>query len=606
MIPLKDLLVGAPMESLIFLIILLSLIAVIISHRLKFGVVIGYICAGVLAGPAVLDLLKTSVEIEQVSELGVVFLLFLIGLELNPKKLMELKSQIFLTGSLQVALCSLLLFAPMRAMGLNNTTAFILSAALSLASTPMIVSSFKERNVLNTSIGQRAFSVLLFQDIAIIPMIFAITFLAVDEGSNHANVDFTGLVKSIAAILSVIILGKYLLRPVFRFVAQLDSREIFTAFSLALILGISVIMHAAGLSMALGSFLAGVLLAESEYRAQLELDINPFKGLLLGLFFVTIGIKLDVEYFLTQPFLVVACLLAYLLIKGIGLFVIARVQRNNFSDSLLFAFALAQGGEFAFVLLALGEKAQLIPIEWSRLASLVIVLSFLSSPLLLMLHAFLNRKLLKIAAPDTSEMELKESVESDVIIAGYGRVGQIIGRILMALKYRITILDFDASQIETMRKFGWKGFYGDVRNLDLLRLAGAGNARLIVIAIDDSQAAFEAVELVHQHFPQLRVLVRVRNRADAFRFLNIGVLPFRETFGSAIEMATSALQVLGVKEEKAKTLTQKFANYDVNIMYEQAPFAGDQKSLIAMNQRSKDTLQSLLSDESLGAVDLGK
>lgn len=576
-----------------------AVIAVPIAKRLGLGSVLGYLIAGIFIGPWGIGLIHDTEEILHFAEFGVVLLLFLIGLELNPKRLWALRQPILGMGGAQVVVTASLLLAIGLAIGLEFNTALIAAMGLSLSSTAIVLQILSERNLMNSSAGQSGFSILLFQDIAVIPMLAIIPLLG--TASNAAGAESAGsLWWSILQVCSVIVLivvgGHFAIRPIFRFIAGTRLREIFTAFSLLLVIGIALLMQAVNMSMALGAFLAGVLLAESEYRHELETDIEPFKGLLMGLFFIAVGMSVDFGVFLNMPLTILALVLGLIIIKIAVLWLIGRVFKIIPSQHYLFAFLLSQGGEFAFVLFSVADSHKIFPEGAGGVLVAIVALSMVTTPFLLII----NEKWLEPRFTRLSNRPYDQIDERDnpVIIVGYGRFGQMIGRLLQANQFSTTIIDHDPDQIDMLRRFGHQVFYGDASRIDLLHAAGAEQAKLLVIAIDDENAVLDIIDIVQQHFPQLTIVARARNRTHAYALLDRGITFFeRETFGSALTLGEKALQVLGFAAYEAKKAALKFRDHDLATMYKLHPMHEDTEQLITMSKQSRVDLENLFNEE---------
>ncbi|KPJ95275.1 MAG: potassium transporter KefC, partial [Gammaproteobacteria bacterium SG8_11] len=461
-----------------------AVMAVPLAKRLGLGSVLGYLLAGVAIGPWGLQLVTDAQAILHFAEFGVVLLLFLIGLELNPKRLWSMRKPILGLGGSQVLITMLLITLVGIASGISWQTALVAGMGLSLSSTAIALQTMTEKNLLATSAGSRGFSILLLQDIAVIPMLAVIPALGIATASSPAEeAGWFDVLVVLAVIIAIIFVGRFFTRPLFRLIASANSREIFTAFSLFLVIGIALIMQSIEMSMALGSFMAGVLLAESEYRHQLESDIEPFKGLLLGLFFIAVGMSVDFGLLLSQPWLILGLTVGLIVLKSAVLLALARMFKLPVSQHAFFAFVLSQGGEFAFVLFGVATGFAAMPQELADLLIVVVAFSMLTTPLLLIA----NEKLIEpwFANIDAVPDEVMEAQENPVVIAGFGRFGQIVGRLLHANRIGTTIIDHNPNQIERLRQFGFKVFYGDASRLDLLHAAGLQHARLFVLATDD-------------------------------------------------------------------------------------------------------------------------
>lgn len=583
-----------------------AIVAVPVAKRLGLGSVLGYLLAGMLIGPFALGLVGDQSDVMHFAEFGVVMMLFLVGLELQPSRLWRLRKSILGLGGLQVILTtSILMLCAYFILQMRWQTALALSLMLSLSSTAIVLQTLDEKGWLKQEAGQNAFSVLLFQDIAIIPILALLPLLAfmppVETQEHNASLIahysvWAQTLISIVVIAGIIFAGRYVSAPIFRYIAETRLREIFTVFALFLVVAIALLMQKIGLSPALGTFLAGVVLAESEFRHELEVDIEPFKGLLLGLFFVAVGASIDFGLLWQQFALVVALVLGLIVLKAAILLLLAKLFKITRKNQLLFALSLAQGGEFAFVLLNVTSSLQILSSEQVKLTTLVVAVSMLCAPIILALYG-------KFSAPKNvkADYELPETIElsRNVIIAGYGRFGQMIGRLLHAQGYQVTVLDHSPHQIDLLRKFGHKVFYGDAGRKDLLDAAGAQEAQLLVIAIDDSDKALEIVELAQKHYPNLKLAVRAKDRRHAYQLMYHKVDAFnRETFDSAITLAVDALKLLGNDPIAAERAGHLFRQHDMESLEKLADVWGDDQSYgIAVRQRMDDLIQVLSQDE---------
>ncbi len=536
-----------------------AVIAVPLFARLGLGAVLGYLVAGVVIGPWVLGLIDDSGDILHFAEFGVVLLLFLIGLELNPTRLWAMRRTIFGLGGAQVALSSLLLYLALAAFGLEWRWAVVGALGLSLSSTAIALQTLKERNLLTTPAGHAGFGVLLFQDIAVIPMLAVIPLLAGFTG--EALDAWIRLLKIIAAIGVIVVGGRYVVLPLFRRVAESGVREIFTACALLLVIVIALLMQLVGLSMALGAFLTGVLLAESEYRHALESDIEPFKGLLLGLFFIAVGMSIDFGVLFGQPLLVLELVGVLLGVKIAVLWALAALFRLPLRQHAIFACLLAQGGEFAFVLFAAAVSAGVLDPQWRDLLIGAVVLSMMATPLLLNAIARWVEPL--FTARDKRPMDAIESDENPVLIVGFGRFGQVVGRLLHANGIGTTILDHDPQHIDIIRRFGFKVFYGDGGRLDLLEAAGAAHAKLLVLAIDDRDETLRIARQAREHFPHLKLLARAWDAHHLLELREAGVETVeREAFEGALRLGERTLHALGFTAWRSKQAAHSFRAHD--------------------------------------------
>jgi glutathione-regulated potassium-efflux system ancillary protein KefC len=581
-------------NSLLFnaLVYLAAAVALVpIAARLGLGAVLGYLIAGIAIGPWGLGLIRNVEVILHFSEFGVVLLLFVIGLELEPKRLLALRRPIFGSGTAQVAGVAAALAAAALAAGIDWRVALVAALGLSLSSTAIALASLGERNLLPTPLGQAGFAILLFQDIAAIPMIALVPVLGVATGPAPGG-SWLAALKVVAVLAALVLAGRYLVRPVLRAIARTELREIFTAFTLLLVISIALLMQWVGMSMALGAFMAGVLLADSEYRHALETDIEPFKGLLMGLFFIAVGMSVDFGVLLAQPWLILGLVTAFLAIKVGVLYGLARVFDLPRGQQSLFAFLLSQGGEFAFVVFSAAAAAKVVSAETASILALVVALSMVATPLLLMLHD-------RVIAPrfrseKTRPADAIVANENHVIIAGFGRFGQIVGRLLYANQVKLTILDHDPDQVDVLRRFGFEVFYGDATRLDLLHAAGAARARALVLAIDDVDDSLAVADAVRAEFPSLRIMARARNVTHYYQLMDRGVeIIERETFEDALLLGRRVLCELGFGAYQARQAAFKFRQHNKASLQAVYPFYQDQKKYVSMAKRARDELNQM-------------
>jgi len=591
-------------SALIYL--LAAVIAVPIAKRLGLGSVLGYLIAGIMIGPNVFGLVGDQTDVMHFAEFGVVMMLFLVGLELQPSRLWSMRKPILGLGGLQVLLTTVIISAAVWwVSGRALPFAVAVGLTVALSSTAIVLQSLTERGQMNTQAGGNAFSVLLFQDIAIIPILALFPLLATFPEVGHVDGHSTNLIAglpvwqqvlvTVGAVASIIILGRFVSSPVFRIIAETRLRELFTAFALLIVVAIAVAMTSIGLSAALGTFLAGVVLAESEFRHEIEVDIEPFKGLLLGLFFITVGASINFQLLSEQLWLILGLVLALVLIKALVLYCLAFVFKMERKQALLFSLALAQGGEFAFVLASAGRQFSVFDDATSGLITIVVALSMLIAPLLFVAYeAYFSRLSQRASYVDDQEVQ----PTCQVIIAGYGRFGQIVGRLLSSNGIHLTILDHSPSQVDLVRRFGSTVFYGDASRLDLLEAAGAGEAKLLVVGVDGADKSLEIIETAKKHFPHLKILARAVDRRHAYEIIHQKVDGFRrETFDSALKLGTDALTLMGVEESRAKRIADVFAVHDEESLFKLADVWGDDKSYgAAVRQRMEDLKQVLAED----------
>jgi glutathione-regulated potassium-efflux system ancillary protein KefC len=560
-----------------------AVVFVQIASRLRLGSVLGYLVGGIVIGPFGWGLIRNVESILHFAELGVVLMLFLIGLELDARRLWAMRRSVFAGGALQMVACGVFLSGAGFALGLSWQGAVVSGLAIALSSTAIATQTMRERGLLTTPMGKSAFAVLLFQDIAAIPLIAVVPLLA---GTARAGV--TGIAKVLGAIVLVVVVGRYLTTPVLRIVARTGLREVFTAFALLLILAISQLMALAGVSMALGAFLAGVLLASSEYRHALETDIEPFKGLLMGLFFIAVGMSIDFGLLREHAPLVAVLVVGLVAVKGMVLAAIAPRLEIPRKQRWLFAGLLAQGGEFAFVVFGAANQEHLLPAPRGPLLTLVVALSMVLTPLLLLIQARF--------APDERDRREADAIDDEsapVIIAGFGRFGQIVGRLLFAAGIRATLLDHDPDQVEQVKKFGFRVFFGDATRLDLLRAAGGAEAKLLVIAIDDPIASLRLAEVAREHFPNLKVVARARNVTHYLELRARGVEQIeRETFESALRAGRRALEVLGNDPYEAREWADGFRAHNIATLEQLLPHLADEARRMSVTRAARDQLEA--------------
>ncbi len=577
-----------------------AVIAVPLSKALGLGSIIGYLAAGIAIGPWGLGLVTNVEDILHFAEFGVVLMLFLVGLELEPRRLWSLRRPIFGWGSAQVLGCALILTAVAMAVGVGWKTSLVAGLGLALSSTAIALQVMGERNLMPASSGQAAFAILLFQDVAAIPILALLPLLGAGVASNATDTSGNQILeaaKIIAVIAGIILGGRLLLRPLFRWIARSNTPEIFTAASLLLVVGIAGLMQSVGLSMALGAFLAGVLLAESEYRRELETNIEPFKGLLLGLFFIAVGMSIDFGVLLASPGLMAAVVAGFLLLKGAVIYALARQMQLPFQDRPVFTLLLAQGGEFAFVVFQAAAGAQVFSPQTASLLIGAVAVSMLVSPLLLVAIDKLLLPRYANCASTTME-EISEQQEATVLIAGFGRYGQIVARMMLAQGITSTVLDHDAEMIEAARSFGYRVFYGDASRLDLLRTAGAGSAKVLVLAVDDMEQSLEIVDLVQQHFPQLEVVARARDVTHWHKLRDRGVMRVeRELFESSLRSARSVLELLGHSAHEARQTAMRFRAHNLALFEKMHPHYQDRAKLIAVVKQGRQQLEQQMAQE---------
>jgi len=583
-----------------FIYLAAAVVAVPLAKKLGLGAIIGYLVAGIAIGPWGLGLVTNVQDILHFAEFGVVLMLFLIGLELEPQRLWSLRRPIFGWGSAQLLSCALLLTGTAMAFGAEWPTALVAALGLALSSTAIALQSIHERNLMRTSSGQAGFSILLFQDVAAIPILALLPLLGALGGSNDPVVQShpaLEAIKIIAVIGGIILGGRLLLRPVLRWIANSGTPEIFTAASLLLVVGIAALMQRVGLSMALGAFLAGVLLAESEYRRELETDIEPFKALLLGLFFIAVGMSIDFGVLWQFPGQMLSILAGFLGLKLLAIYGLAYAMKLPYQERPVFTLLLAQGGEFAFVVFQAAAGARVFSMETASLLIGAVALSMLISPLLLLaidkllMPRYANGK-------KTALKEISEPQEAPVIIAGFGRYGQIVGRMLLAQGISATVLDHDAEMIETVRTFGYRVFYGDATRLDLLRTAGAAQAKILVLSVDDIEQSLKIVDVVKENFPQLQIVARARDVTHWNALRDRGVMRVeRELFDSSLRSARTVLELLGQPADAAQQAAERFRQHNLALFEQMYPHRNNREKFIAVAKQGRMQLEAQMKQE---------
>ena len=579
-----------------------AVIAVPLSQALGLGSIIGYLAAGIAIGPWGLGLVTNVEDILHFAEFGVVLMLFMVGLELEPKRLWSLRRPIFGWGSAQMLGCAVLLTALAMLFGVGWKIALVAGLGLALSSTAIALQVMNERNLLPASSGQAAFSILLFQDVAAIPILALLPLLGVVAQSSDAGSSGNNALQAariIAVIAGIILGGRLLLRPLFRWIARSKTPEIFTAASLLLVVGIAGLMQLVGLSMALGAFLAGVLLAESEYRRELETDIEPFKGLLLGLFFIAVGMSIDFGVLMAEPGLMTLVVVGFLGVKGVVIYWLGRAMKLPFQDRPVFTLLLAQGGEFAFVVFQAAAGAQVFDAKTASLLIGAVAVSMLVSPLLLVaIDKWLLPRYALLGAVTLEE--ISEPQAAPILIAGFGRYGQIVARLMLAEGIACTVLDHDAEMIEAARNLGYRVFYGDAARLDLLRIAGAGSAKVLVLAVDDVEQSLEIVDLIHAHFPQLQIVARARDVTHWNRLRDRGVMRVeRELFESSLRSGRSVLELLGQSAHEARQKSMRFRTHNLALFEKMHPFYKDRVKRVAVVKQGRLQFEEQMAQERL-------
>ncbi|UAN62214.1 MULTISPECIES: glutathione-regulated potassium-efflux system protein KefC [Serratia] len=570
-----------------------------IAVRFGLGSVLGYLIAGCIIGPWGFGFVSHAESILTFAEIGVVLMLFIIGLELDPQRLWKLRASVFGGGSLQMLCCGASLSVFCYLLGLDWNVALLIGLTLGLSSTAIAMQAMGERNLTPLPVGRSAFSVLLFQDIAAIPLVAMIPLLVSSPGETTLSAFILSAAKVVGALTLALLLGRYVTRPLLRFVARSGMREVFSAVALFLVFGFGILLEMSGLSMAMGAFLAGVLLASSEYRHALESDIQPFKGLLLGLFFIGVGMSIDFGILFQDPSLIALLLIGFMLLKAMMLLLISPVLKVAKRQRGLFTILLGQGSEFAFVIFGTAQLAGVLSLEWGKSLTLVIALSMVITPLLLILYTRLESRVKKDDRPD----DVIDEENASVIIAGFGRFGQIAGRFLLANGVRAIILDHDPDHIETLRKFDIKVFYGDTTRLELLEAAGAVQAKILINAIDDVGANLQLTELVKDNYPHMKVIARARDADHWYQLRKLGVEnPERETFESSMLLGRKALELMGLDPYEARERADIFRRYNLKMLEETLDNYEDNELRITTFKRTKDLLSAALEQDHAGLV----
>jgi glutathione-regulated potassium-efflux system ancillary protein KefC len=572
-----------------------AVIAVPIFTRLGLGSVLGYLIAGTVIGPWGLGLINDVDDILHFSEFGVVLLLFLIGLELDPKKLWAMRESIIGSGGLQMLLTAAAIASVALLFDLSWQSSLIVGLGLALSSTAIALQTLQERNLLSTPAGKTGFAILLFQDIAVIPIIALIPLLGSTVNSGNPPQTELSALAIISIFTAIFLIGRFVLRHVFHFIAATHQREIFTALSLLLVCGMAAIMNLIGLSMALGAFIAGVLLADSEYRHTLESDIEPFKGLLLGLFFISVGMSIDFGLLLQNGWIIVLLTFALIVIKALVLWVVAMLAKIPVSQQALFSSVLSQSGEFGFVLFGFAATASALSYTLAHQLTLIVALSMALTPILLAI----NQRFIDPRFCTGEDLPMDEISADDgknpVILVGYGRFGQVVGRLLNANKISTTVIDHNPHQIELVRRYGNKAYFGDALRSDVLHSAGAAQAKIIILAIDDKESTNQAVTLIKKTFPNLTIMARAFDRGHALHLVDLKVGHIkRETFYSALELGKDALVEMGLSVAQAQRVKNTLREHDIETLYQQVAIRDDEKALISVSHSARAQLENIL------------
>jgi glutathione-regulated potassium-efflux system ancillary protein KefC/glutathione-regulated potassium-efflux system protein KefB len=582
-----------------------AVVAVSIFHRLGLGSILGYLVGGALIGPFGLKLAGDVESVQHFSELGIVFFLFVIGLELQPARLWAMRRAVFGLGALQVIVTGLLLAGGGWALGLSPPAALIAGLGLSLSSTAIALQLFGERGQMTAPQGRAAFAILLFQDLAVIPLLALVPLLAGTPGDASTGAGSTSMLLSLAkvvGVLAALVVGSRLvLRPVLRVVAKTKSQELFTATTLLLVMGTALLVSTVGMSMSLGAFVAGVLLADSEYRHELEADIEPFKGLLLGLFFMAVGMSANLGLFAARPVGILGAVLALLVVKITVLLVLARLGKLQGPGARTLALALSQGGEFAFVLFKVAADSKVLEGSAAEFLIVVVSVSMATTPLLFpILERFIEPR---FAVPSERAFDEIDLPGGNIVIAGFGRYGQIVARVLRVARIGFTALEKSADQVDFVRRFGNKVYYGDASRLDLLRAAKTESASAFVLAIDDPEDSVRTAAMVRDHFPSVPIFARARNRQHAYKLMDLGITTLnRETYGSSLEMSVEVLQAAGFRRERAKEIVDAFRAHDEETLRRQHAVYADEAQLMQTSRQMSEELRSLFDIDGSGVI----
>jgi CPA2 family monovalent cation:H+ antiporter-2 len=585
-----------------------AVVCVPLAKRLGMGSVLGYLLAGMIIGPFALGFIgKEGEDIMHFAEFGVVMMLFLIGLELEPSQFWKMRRSIVGMGSIQMVLTSVFVFILLIAIDLSWQVSLAVSLAFAMSSTAIVLQTVKEKGLINSAAGQSSFSVLLFQDIMVIPILALLPLLAAEGLAESRSLEssFIGELPGwlqglsfVSAVLLIFLGGRYMIVPVLRIVAKTGLRELFTASSLLLVVSVAILMQSIGMSPALGTFLAGVVLANSEYRHELESDLEPFKGLLLGLFFIGVGASINFDLIFSKPFLISALVAGVMAIKFVVLIITGKIFRIKLDQNILFAFALAQVGEFSFVLLSFTNQLTIISKEYMDIFMAVTAITMTLTPLFLLVNERLIDPRTGVKEKPQSRAEDEISEKHPVIIAGFGHFGSTIGRFLRANGIESTILDHDSDRVSLLRNMGFKVFYGDATRTDLLRSAGAENARILIAAIDPPSINQDLIEIARKHFPHLRIMARAKNRSDAYQLLDMGIDDiYRESLHTSVNLGVDVMSLLGYRRYSAMRSGQKFIKYDEETLKPLAEHRKNMKQYVIKARETFKLQEELLSSD---------
>ncbi len=571
-----------------------AVILVPIFHKLGLGSILGYLVAGIIVGPHGLSLIHETEMLKHFAELGVILLLFIIGLEIQPSKLWSMRRRLFGLGDLQIFLCSFAFMAIAMYFGISLIPAAVIGFGLSLSSTAFALQTLEDKSQLGTEYGQSSFAVLLMQDLIAIPALAIIPTLSSSDSASGLSLNT--LIMFIVIIIGLVLVSRFLIRPAFRIISATRIRELFTAITLVIILGVASLMLSIGLSAALGTFIAGVLLADSEYRHELEADLGPFKNLLMGLFFIGVGMSVNLELIISRPLLILGLSIGYMALKMFLVYLSGRMFKLSRTNSKLMALTIGQGGEFAFVIFGIALTYQMADPDVLAILTVVISISMALSPILLLLNDKYEAVVCKEKSKPTYDQIQNE--EPEVIIAGFGRFGQIFARILRTQKIPFTAIDRDPNQIELVRKFGNKVYYGDASRLDIMEAAGAAKAKYFIIALDDVSDSTKTAQTIREHFPHIKIYARSRNRGHTFDLMDLGVTHIkREVFDSSLNFASDLLKDMGMDSNKVDDIIKKFAQHDVDFIAVQHKVRNDEKMFMSAYNQAQAQLAEVLSQD---------
>ncbi len=573
-----------------------SLLLVPLAKRFGIATVLGYLFTGMLLGPSVFNIASDPESIQELAEFGVILLMFIIGLELRPQRLWEMRKSIFLMGSLQVGMTGIILaIVVFFALQQNIAASFVIGTALALSSTAFVLQLLAEKQQLNTTFGQQSFSVLLFQDIAAIPLLAIIPLLAGNESTHHGIAYFAAIIATFSGLF---LFSRYMMRPFFRFVAKSGAHELITAVGLFIVLGVVVLMDVLGISTTLGAFLTGVLLADSEFRHELEASIAPFKGLLLGLFFMTVGMTTQLSLLVDMPWLIIGGAFILILVKSITLTAIARYLKYSWRNSLLLATCLSQGGEFAFVVLKVASSEKVISQAILEPITLIVTLSMVLTP---MLYWLISTWIIPVLDKEKEKAPVYDeipNIHNPMIIAGFGRFGQIIARIAHLQHQSFTAIDSNLEKVDFVRQYGGTLYYGDATQPDILRSAGIQHAKVFVLAIDDIEDSMNVARHIRLNYPNLKLLVRARDRHHVHLLRDLGVEQiWRETYLSSLGMAYRALRELDISEEDAYKSIELFRDYDEKLLIQQQRIYTDEQKVYETHRNALAELEHLFESD---------